>query len=58
MDAILIQFLLGVYFVGTSLPTLLESRTPESRTPRGAIVLFIEGVLLWVLAFLHISLIR
>lgn len=58
MDPILIQFLLGLYFVGTSVPTLLDNRPEGSPMPRAAFILFIEGLVLWALAFLHIALIR
>jgi hypothetical protein len=52
MNPVLIQFLVGLYFVGASLPGMLSQ--PISRP---TLVQFIFGLLLVILAFLKVSLI-
>ena len=56
-DAILIQFLWGLYFVGVGLPSATAPNpTPPSRKPLSSYVQVIFGVALVVLSALKVSL--
>lgn len=52
MDAILIQYLIALYFIGATLPGMLV--TPISR---GVLAQFAFGLILLIMSMLHIGLV-
>lgn len=53
MDAIIVQFLVGLFFIMTDLPAMVNQ--PRARA---TIIRFVAAVVLVVLAYLRISIIR